>query len=106
MVGASTTEGVSASTTVVTVTTVVAAQTEAVAPTHITLKLKRRRSVVRWADDVVDNEDLCRKKSKKCCVFHRPRGLDESSDEEDEAEKILSCFLPSSSSEAGPSSTE
>ena len=94
MVGAATTEGASASTTVVTVTTVVAAQTEAVAPTHITLKLKRRRSRVRWAEDVVDNEDLCRKKSKKCCVFHRSRGLDESSDEEDDPEKILSCFLP------------
>ena len=106
MVGVVTTEGVSASTTVVTVTTVVAAQTEAVAPTHITLKLKRRRSRVRWAEDVVDNEDLCRKKSKKCCVFHRSRGLDESSDEEDDPEKILSCFLPPSSSEAGPSTTE
>ena len=89
---------------VITVTTVVA--TEVVAPTHITLKLRRRRSRVRWAEDVVDNEDLCRKKSKRCCVFHRPRGLDESSGDESDEEKILSCFLPPSSSEAGPSSTQ
>jgi protein phosphatase 1 regulatory subunit 11 len=95
-----------ASTTVVTVSTVAAAQTEATAPTHLTLKLKRRRSRVRWAEDVVDNEDLCRKKSKKCCVFHRSRGLDESSDEEDGPEGLLANFLPPSSSEAGASSTE
>ena len=94
------------STTVVTVSTVAAAQTEATAPTHLTLKLKRRRSRVRWAEDVVDNEDLCRKKSKKCCIFHRSRGLDESSDEEDSPEKLLANFLPPSSSEAASSSTE
>ena len=94
------------STTVVTVSTVAAAQTEATAPTHLTLKLKRRRSRVRWAEDVVDNEDLCRKKSKKCCIFHRSRGLDESSDEEDGPEKLLANFLPPSSSEAAASSTE
>ena len=94
------------STTVVTVSTVAAAQTEATAPTHLTLKLKRRRSRVRWAEDVVDNEDLCRKKSKKCCIFHRSRGLDESSDEEDGPEKLLANFLPPCSSEAAASSTE
>ena len=53
-------------------------------PTHIKLKLKRRRSRVRWAEEVVDNEDLCRKKSKCCCVYHRPRGLDDSSGDEDD----------------------
>ena len=98
--------GEAGSTTVVTVSTVAAAQTEATAPTHLTLKLKRRRSRVRWAEDVVDNEDLCRKKSKKCCIFHRSRGLDESSDEEDGPEKLLANFLPPCSSEAAASSTE
>ncbi|KAL2160253.1 hypothetical protein VTH06DRAFT_1426 [Thermothelomyces fergusii] len=38
-----------------------------------------RRSV-QWRSDVVDNEGLGRKKSKVCCIYHRPRGLDESSD--------------------------
>ncbi|KAL9943456.1 hypothetical protein D7B24_007782 [Verticillium nonalfalfae] len=39
------------------------------------------RPSVQWADDVVDNEGLGRKKSKVCCIYHRPKGIDESSDE-------------------------
>lgn len=37
---------------------------------------------IQWADDVVDNEHLGRKKSKICCIYHRPRmpGDDSSSD--------------------------
>lgn len=90
-----------------TATTVVAASTvsEDAAPKAITVKLKKaRRSRVRWADDVVDNEELCRKKSKCCCVYHRPRELDESSDEEEHILSLLSgpaCCEPDG---AGPSS--
>lgn len=36
---------------------------------------------VQWADDVVDNEGLGRKSSKVCCIYHKPKGVDESSDE-------------------------
>ncbi|KAL2019417.1 hypothetical protein VTK56DRAFT_9622 [Thermocarpiscus australiensis] len=39
-----------------------------------------RRSV-QWRSDVVDNEGLNKKKSKVCCIYHRPRAIDESSDE-------------------------
>ncbi|KAK0104020.1 Type 1 phosphatases regulator ypi1 [Cadophora gregata f. sp. sojae] len=39
----------------------------------------RRR--IKWAEDVVDNEGLGRKKSKVCCIYHAPKGIDESSDE-------------------------
>jgi len=39
----------------------------------------RRR--IQWAEDVVDNEGLGRKSSKVCCIYHAPRGIDESSDE-------------------------
>jgi len=39
------------------------------------------RRGIRWAEDVVDNEGLGRKKSKVCCIYHAPRGIDESSDE-------------------------
>jgi len=39
----------------------------------------RRR--IRWAEDVVDNEGMGKKKSKVCCIYHPPRGVDESSDE-------------------------
>ena len=49
----------------------------------VTLKLRARKRRVRWAEDVTDNEDLGRKKSKCCCQYHKPRAhLDESSDEE------------------------
>ncbi|KAJ2137979.1 Type 1 phosphatases regulator ypi1 [Coemansia sp. RSA 353] len=33
---------------------------------------------VQWADDTVDNENMGRKKSKVCCIYHRPRRFDES----------------------------
>ncbi|OAQ72928.1 protein phosphatase inhibitor domain-containing protein [Pochonia chlamydosporia 170] len=33
---------------------------------------------VQWAEDVVDNEGLGR---KMCCIYHKPKGVDESSDE-------------------------
>ncbi|KAL7923006.1 phosphatase inhibitor domain-containing protein [Trichoderma austrokoningii] len=36
---------------------------------------------VQWAEDVVDNEGLGRKSSKVCCIYHRPKKVDESSDE-------------------------
>ncbi|KAM0258264.1 hypothetical protein ACHAQJ_003906 [Trichoderma viride] len=36
---------------------------------------------VQWAEDVVDNEGLGRKSSKVCCIYHRPKAVDESSDE-------------------------
>ena len=53
-------------------------------PTSLRLKLKpRRRQRVRWAEDVEDNEDLCRKKSKCCCVYHAPKEFDASSDEDE-----------------------
>ena len=51
-------------------------------PQHLVLKLKPRRRKVRFGDDVVDNEELCRKKSKCCCIYHRPLAFGESSDEE------------------------
>lgn len=38
---------------------------------------------IRWAEDVVDNEGLGRKSSKVCCIYHKPRGVGESSSEED-----------------------
>ena len=43
--------------------------TEPAAPLVLKLRGKRTRRL-RWADDVVDNEDLDRKKSKCCCIFH------------------------------------
>jgi len=39
------------------------------------------RRGIRWAEDVVDNEGLGRKSSKVCCIYHTPKGIDDSSDE-------------------------
>ncbi|KAJ3772317.1 phosphatase inhibitor-domain-containing protein [Lentinula raphanica] len=42
---------------------------------------KPRQKVV-WREDVVDNEGAGRKSSKICCIYHKPRAYDESSDED------------------------
>ncbi|POY75450.1 hypothetical protein BMF94_1522 [Rhodotorula taiwanensis] len=38
---------------------------------------------VQWAQETIDNEGLGRKKSKICCIYHKPKAFDESSDESD-----------------------
>jgi len=43
----------------------------------------RVRPRVVWRDDVVDNEGAGKKKSKICCIYHKPKKFDESSSEED-----------------------
>jgi len=40
----------------------------------------RRR--VQWTEEVVDNEFLGRKKTKICCIYHKPKEFGESSDED------------------------
>lgn len=55
---------------------------------------KKPSSGVRWTDDVVDNENMDKKKSKICCIFHPQREFgelssdssDSSSDESDKSE--------------------
>ncbi|KAI9712938.1 MAG: Type 1 phosphatases regulator ypi1 [Chrysothrix sp. TS-e1954] len=37
---------------------------------------------VQWAEDVVNNEGMGKKKSKVCCIYHKPRTVGESSDED------------------------
>ncbi|KAJ7592627.1 phosphatase inhibitor-domain-containing protein [Mycena floridula] len=48
------------------------------------LRAGPRRPIQRvvWDDAVVDNEGCGRKKSKICCIYHKPRRFDESSDED------------------------
>ncbi|KAF8166173.1 phosphatase inhibitor-domain-containing protein [Pholiota molesta] len=41
---------------------------------------------VAWDEDVVDNEGAGRKKSKICCIYHKPKRYDESSDESSDSE--------------------
>ncbi|KAF2239250.1 hypothetical protein EV356DRAFT_528525 [Viridothelium virens] len=37
---------------------------------------------IKWAEDVVDNEGMGKKSSKVCCIYHKPREVGESSDED------------------------
>ncbi|KAF9236284.1 phosphatase inhibitor-domain-containing protein [Melanogaster broomeanus] len=46
---------------------------------------RRTRQSVAWGEDVVDNEGCGKKKSKICCIYHKPRRFDESSSEESES---------------------
>ncbi|WVR06932.1 hypothetical protein IAU60_003968 [Kwoniella sp. DSM 27419] len=55
--------------------------------------VKKQRVV--WSDETVDNEGMDKKKSKICCIYHKPRAFDESSSDESS-----DC---SSADEAGPS---
>jgi len=43
---------------------------------HLTL---RGRSSVTWDQNVVDNEGMGKKSSKRCCIFHKQRAFGESS---------------------------
>lgn len=36
---------------------------------------------VDWQEGTVDNENMGKKKSKKCCIFRKPKPFDQSSDE-------------------------
>lgn len=40
------------------------------------------RRHIQWAEDVIDNEGMGKKSSKVCCIYHKPRAVDESSDDE------------------------
>ena len=54
------------------------------APLILHLELPPPPPTVRWEADVVDNENMNRKKSKRCCIFHKQRPFDESSSDDDD----------------------
>ena len=49
------------------------------------------RGGVTWSGDVVDNEHMGKKKSKKCCIYHKPRTFGEWSDSEDSDHECNHC---------------
>ncbi|CAH0476330.1 unnamed protein product [Peronospora belbahrii] len=51
----------------------------------------RPRPHVTFEDSVVDNEHLGRKRSNKCCIFHKKREFGESSSESDEDSDNSDC---------------
>ncbi|KZV94730.1 hypothetical protein EXIGLDRAFT_748504 [Exidia glandulosa HHB12029] len=46
---------------------------------------------VTWSEDIVDNEGCGKKSSKICCIYHKPRKFDESSDESDSDSDASDC---------------
>ncbi|PFH61424.1 hypothetical protein XA68_17410 [Ophiocordyceps unilateralis] len=75
--------GPTASQTTTTTTTTTQTQSRTEAPRTLYLRgggESSRRSV-QWAEDVVNNEGLGRKSSKVCCIYHKPKAVDESSDD-------------------------
>lgn len=65
-------------------------------------KKKERKAKVAWDEDVVDNEGCGKKKSKICCIYHKPRRFDESSDESSDSDASDSdCPHGSSADNAG-----
>ncbi|SPO22979.1 related to YPI1 - inhibitor of the type I protein phosphatase Glc7p [Ustilago trichophora] len=60
-----------------------------------------------WTEETVDNEGLGRKKSKICCIYHKPKAFDESSDESSSSSSSSSSESSdsdSSESESDPDS--
>ena len=64
-------------------TETVARKTDAKPPLVISLQPKPR---VTWAEDVVDNEHMHKKSSKRCCIFHKQRAYDESESDESDSD--------------------
>ncbi|CAE7079855.1 unnamed protein product [Rhizoctonia solani] len=63
-------------------------------PSNGILKLRggpRSRPRVMWDADVIDNEGCGKKKSKICCIYHKPKRFDESSSESSGDESDSSC---------------
>ncbi|CAG2113215.1 unnamed protein product [Medioppia subpectinata] len=65
-------------------------------PSTVTAVAAGDRKKVSFSDSVVDNEGLGRKKSKCCCVYHKPRLFDDGSstdsDDSDDCPESDHCF--------------
>jgi len=70
------------SSTATTTTTMTTTESE---PPVVRVVLKPKQPAkkgVKWAADTVDNEHAGKKSSKKCCIYHKPRG-----------EEVSSCLI-------------
>ncbi|KAI8365711.1 phosphatase inhibitor-domain-containing protein [Blakeslea trispora] len=61
----------------------------------------RRRRVIQWDESVVDNEHMNKKKSKICCIYHKPRPVGESSDDSSSSSSDDSSNSDSEDSHSG-----
>ena len=61
----------------------------------------RTRRRIQWTEDTVDNEGMGKKKSKVCCIYHKPREFGESSSEEDSSDSSNSDSGSDTAARAG-----
>jgi protein phosphatase 1 regulatory subunit 11 len=54
---------------------------------------------IRWEADVIDNEGMGKKNSKVCCIYHKPRAMNESSSESDSDPSSSSSDIDSGDSD-------
>eukprot|EP00879_Flechtneria_rotunda_P001923 GHRR01002096.1.p2 GENE.GHRR01002096.1~~GHRR01002096.1.p2 ORF type:complete len:117 (+),score=50.38 GHRR01002096.1:330-680(+) len=60
----------------------------------VTLRLvpRRKKKSVKWAEDVEDHdENAGKRKSKKCCIFHKRRQFGDWSDDDDDDDSDIGC---------------
>ena len=50
------------------------------------LKLKNKPPRIQWSEDTIDNENLQRKSSKRCCIYHKPKKFGESDSDETDSD--------------------
>ncbi|KAL5263411.1 hypothetical protein ACHWQZ_G008697 [Mnemiopsis leidyi] len=54
------------------------------APTTTVVLKKPKPKGVKWDESTaIDNENMGKKSSKVCCIYHKPRAFDESDSEDD-----------------------
>jgi len=51
----------------------------------VVLRLKEKPSV-KWAEETVDNENMGKKSSKRCCIFHKNKKFAESDSDESKSD--------------------
>lgn len=52
-------------------------------PETLILRLNRRKKKVSWKEGTIDNEFMGKKSSKKCCIFHKDKPIDEDCSDDD-----------------------
>mmetsp|Transcript_15360 Transcript_15360/g.23123 ORF Transcript_15360/g.23123 Transcript_15360/m.23123 type:complete len:106 (-) Transcript_15360:112-429(-) len=73
-----------ASTTTTTTATTTVAPTETEQKQRLVLRLREKK--VTWDEEVVNNEHLGRKSSKRCCIFHKQKRFGESDSDESDSD--------------------
>mmetsp|Transcript_7802 Transcript_7802/g.6973 ORF Transcript_7802/g.6973 Transcript_7802/m.6973 type:complete len:102 (+) Transcript_7802:37-342(+) len=50
------------------------------------LKLKQKKKNIQWSNNVIDNEFMNKKTSKKCCIYHKRKQFGESDSDESDSD--------------------